>query len=255
MPKEALPSSTLRRWRTYSRCTHSSFNTFHPYLKSQYNYTSRAPSALDIPRLTLPKGSTAGRLRHFQQNWQRITQDEWVLETVAGYRIPFTHNPRQSSRPPSHTSSEEISFIEDEIQSILQVGAIKELQTTPQEAFFSTIFTVPKKGGGRRPIINLKYLNKFLPHLHFKMEGIPTVQDVITPGDFMFKLDLKDAYFMIPVAEDHQNVPIIPKEREMLSLYMSSIRSINSPLGIYQGDPPSGAVPQIQRCENGDLPR
>lgn len=87
------------------------------------------------------------------------------------------------------------------------------------------------------------------------MEGIPTVRDVITPGDFMFKLDLKDAYFMIPVAEDHQNVSIFPMKREMLSLYMSSIQSINSPLGIYQNDPPSGAVPQIQRCKNDDLPQ
>ena len=148
-----------------------------------------------------PKGSTAGRLRHFRQNWQRITQDQWVLETVAGYRISFTHRPCQSSRPPSHNSSEEISFIEDEIQSLLRVGAIKELQTTSWEAFFSTI---PNKGGGRRQIINLKYLNKFLPHLHFKMEGIPTIRDVINPGDFMFKLDLNNAYFMIPVSEDHQ---------------------------------------------------
>ena len=146
----------------------------------------------------------AGRLRHFRQNWEKITQDSWVLDTVSGYSIPFLHTPQQSSCPPSHTSEEERFFIDAEIQSLLQVGAIREYQSIPQGAFFSTLFTVPKKGGGRRPIINLKYLNSFLPHLHFKMEGLSTVRDIITRGDYMFKLDLKDAYFMFPVAEQHQ---------------------------------------------------
>ena len=37
---------------------------------------------------------------------------------------------------------------------------------------------------------------------HFKMEDIQTLKDIIHPRDYMVKLDLKDAYFSVPVADD-----------------------------------------------------
>ena len=99
-------------------------------------------------------------------------------------------------------SKEEEIFISQEIQSLLDKGAIIPASYHP-ENFFSTIFTVPKKGGERRPIINLKGLNRFIPHIHFKMEGIQSLRDIVLPGDFMIKLDLKDAYFSIPIHPSH----------------------------------------------------
>ena len=41
------------------------------------------------------------------------------------------------------------------------------------------------KDGGRRPIINLKSLNKFIVHHHFKMEGIQSLKDIVLQGDYM----------------------------------------------------------------------
>ncbi|CAB4011272.1 Gag-Pol poly [Paramuricea clavata] len=51
-----------------------------------------------IPRLnmiTLPEQQTAGRLKHFIENWKIITSDGSVLETVRGYRIPLISKPHQ----------------------------------------------------------------------------------------------------------------------------------------------------------------
>ena len=75
-----------------------------------------------------------------------------------------------------------------------------------QEGFLSQLFMVPKKDGGQRPIINLKKLNSFVQTEHFKMEGIHMLKDLLKPGDWMTKVDLKDAYFMIPVTTDHRKL-------------------------------------------------
>ena len=52
-----------------------------------------------------------------------------------------------------------------------------------------------------RPVVNLKALNEFIPFVHFKMEGMHTLRDVLKENDWMTKVDLKDAYFMIPIQE------------------------------------------------------
>ena len=52
-----------------------------------------------------------------------------------------------------------------------------------------------------RPVVNLKALNEFIPFVHFKMEGMHTLRDVLKENDWMTKVDLKDAYFMIPIEE------------------------------------------------------
>ena len=61
------------------------------------------------------------------------------------------------------------------------------------------IFLVRKKDGGNRPVINLKKLNKFLPYHHLKMEGLQSLKYLLDQGDFLCKIDLKDAYFAIPL--------------------------------------------------------
>ena len=54
-------------------------------------------------------------------------------------------------------------------------------------------------------MVNLKKaLNKFIQEKHFKIEGFHMVRDVVKQGDQLAKIDLKDAYFLIPVHTDHQ---------------------------------------------------
>ena len=52
--------------------------------------------------------------------------------------------------------------------------------------------------------MNLRPLNQFLPYEHFKMEGIHMVRDLLRKGDFMVKIDLKDAYFTVPLCQEDQ---------------------------------------------------
>ena len=55
-----------------------------------------------------------------------------------------------------------------------------------------------------RPVINLKRLNKWVSTEHFKMEGIPTLKDILQSEDWFVKVDLKDAYFAIIIDSGHQ---------------------------------------------------
>ena len=48
-------------------------------------------------------------------------------------------------------------------------------------------------------MINLKKLNKFVPYLHFKMEGFHCLKDMLQKDDYMCKIDMKDAYFSVPL--------------------------------------------------------
>ena len=70
--------------------------------------------------------------------------------------------------------------------------------------FVSNIFLVPKRDGKSRPVINLKDLNVFIQYDHFKMEGIHLLRDLLQPQDWLGKIDLKDAYYVIPVWKDHR---------------------------------------------------
>ena len=57
-----------------------------------------------------------------------------------------------------------------------------------------------KKDGGNCPVVNLKDLNRNFPYRHFKMEGLFLLKEMLLPGDKMCKIDLKDAYFAIPLS-------------------------------------------------------
>ena len=70
--------------------------------------------------------------------------------------------------------------------------------------YVSQIFLVSKKDGSHRPVINLKALNKFAVEEHFKMEGFHMTKDLVKPEDWLAKIDLKDAYFLVPIHPSHQ---------------------------------------------------
>ena len=67
---------------------------------------------------------------------------------------------------------------------MLRKGAI-HLVHSKESQFLSNLFLVPKKDGGKRPVINLKALNSFIPYSHFKMEGMHLLKDLLRKNNFM----------------------------------------------------------------------
>ena len=90
------------------------------------------------------------------------------------------------------------------IKYIITIGFCVNLSLTFSSGFVCFLFVIPKKTGGFRPIVNLKPLNKFIKYEHFKMENLDSARFILRKGDWMVKLDLKDAYLTIPVHPSHQ---------------------------------------------------
>ena len=72
------------------------------------------------------------------------------------------------------------------------------------DQFLSQTFLVPKKDGSSRLVINLRPLNQFLQQVHFKMESLGMMRDLLREGDWMASIDLKDAYLSVMIWEDHR---------------------------------------------------
>lgn len=89
-----------------------------------------------------------------------------------------------------------------EIDHLLQIHAIRKCKPVHGQ-FISDIFLIPKSDGSMRFILNLKKLNKFIFTEHFKMEDIRTATKLLSKNNFMINIDLKEAYFLIPIHNTH----------------------------------------------------
>jgi len=108
-----------------------------------------------------------------------------------------------TSRPQCSFSESEQIVIDDELDKFLQKGIIKF--SVPEDGqVISPIFTRPKKDGSHRVIFNLKRLNETVSHHHFKMATLETAIQLVKPLCYMTSIDLKDAYYSIPIASEHQ---------------------------------------------------
>ena len=148
-----------------------------------------------LPQPDLPVG---GRLGHFANNWEKVTKDKWVLSVVKnGYKIPFDKRP-QLSPSPLFLSQTESKALEEEVQKLLQKGAVERVYLE-DPGYYSRIFLVPKKNGKLRLIIDLSKLNTFLNIQSFSMETANKVRNAILPKDWTFSIDLTDAYLHVPI--------------------------------------------------------
>ena len=67
--------------------------------------------------------------------------------------------------------------------------------------FVLNVFLRPKQNGEFRLILDLTDFNKSVVYEHFKMTSLQTAIDSLRPGAWMGSVDLKDAYYSVPVAE------------------------------------------------------
>ena len=86
---------------------------------------------------------------------------------------------------------------------------VLQITTRVPDCFILNTLIRPKKDGAFRMILNLKPLNKFVDYHHFKMDTFRTALKLIRPGCFMASVDLKDAYYATPIAEEDRKLRLM----------------------------------------------
>ena len=110
-------------------------------------------------------------------NWEKLTKDNKILQIVKGYQIPFFYKQKQKREPKEiNFSMQEKTTIPLEVEN-LSKGAVE--QVFPHKDLFLRSLVTLKKDGSKRPMINFKELNQFIPFLHFKMENLQLLKTLL----------------------------------------------------------------------------
>ncbi len=143
----------------------------------------------------------AGRISNHFSAWINITSDKEILSDIRGMTIELSDMPTQHYFVSTKFNSAETEIIEIEINKMLKKQIIEPAEHEDNE-IVCNIFSVPKKDGTHRVILNLKDFNEHVSYHHFKMDSLNTIVKLVDKNCFMASIDLKDAYYSIPIRKE-----------------------------------------------------
>ena len=111
---------------------------------------------------------------------------------IKGKFPPVTQNPQEYK-----IGQEEQVAVE--LLKLQEKEAIEEVLPPYGPGFYNLLFVVPKQPEGWRPVLNVRALNEYVTKVNFKMETSSTVQVALADAKWAVTLDLKDAFFHIPM--------------------------------------------------------
>ena len=129
-----------------------------------------------------------------------MSNDPWVLSVVQGAGIPLIGLPEQDRIPfPYRLTPVEAEAMDGELLKMEKKGIIEEAAFEEGQVI-SNIFLRAKSSGGYRVILDLTEFNKAVQYEHFKMTSLQTAVDMLRQDCWMGSVDLKDAYYSVPIA-------------------------------------------------------
>ena len=127
-----------------------------------------------------------------------------MLSYVSGYKIEFEEIPVQNVLPRQYNLDvHQKSVLQSQIDDMVDRSVIKEV-ALESDMFVSNVFGRPKPNGDIRMIIDLSDVNDYVQKFHFKMDHLNVALDLVEKDMFMTSIDLKDAYYSVPIWESHR---------------------------------------------------
>jgi hypothetical protein len=147
-------------------------------------------------RTLFPRVHIGKRLHSALPFWRRFIENKTVVCWIEfGLSYEFTAGTPPPLRGSEYPLSERLSKARDEeIARYEDLGVVVPLPSEDfDSATFNGIFVIEQKNK-LRPIIDQRFPNSFTQKIHFKMDSIRDVRDLIRQNDLMFSIDFKDAY-------------------------------------------------------------
>ena len=159
------------------------------------------PFSLGLNFTTFQQGGLEKKLK----NWRKLTSDPHILDLVQGIKLDFIEPPVQDKIPNEiKFSKEDQELVRLELDRFVDLGILEESTIQPGD-FVSNLFIRHKKEPGKiRILANLKKLNSFVKHIHFKMDTLDSVIQMIRPGSFMVTIDLESSFYSLNVHPDYR---------------------------------------------------
>ena len=144
-----------------------------------------------------------GKVGDCLEYWCLFSKNKWLRDLLEGRFLVFREHPRRrcALRPLVLARSDQ-QALDVALTDFVQCGIIEPvLDVELYNSFLSNVFPVLKKDGiTARVILNLRVLNTFIDHVHFKMDSMKDVVPLITPDCWFASIDFMNAYFSVPVA-------------------------------------------------------
>ena len=163
---------------------------------SSANIVTNAPTAVVNP----PVGS---RLHQFWEKWEVLGSSPKVVTILReGYTLPFLFRPNLTRSPTvisNYVNPQRQSHLLEALYQLTNKNAVEPVANQISLGFYNRLFLVPRPNNRWRPVLDLSTLNTFLNTESFKMETPETIRTSVQVGEWVTSIDLKDAYFHIPI--------------------------------------------------------
>ena len=111
-----------------------------------------------------------GNLKNHLKKWKNVTSDKIILDIIGnGVKVDLIDTPKSNSKFASPLSHEEELIVKKEVVLIKRKNIVAKANVTENNTFVSKVFTMSKKDGSQRMILNPKRLNKLVDYKHFKI--------------------------------------------------------------------------------------
>ena len=160
-------------------------------------------SNLNVCLLNTTDNFVAGKVHACSKQWKMLSKEKWIHHVVQGSILVFDSLPIQNALPrPLNLSVADSMALGNAIVGFLKQGIVERSIISGGQGFFSNVFPIINPDGTARVILNLKNFNEYITHVHFKMESISDVINLVQHNCYFMSVDFKDAYFSVYVKPD-----------------------------------------------------